>query len=267
MNKSVVQCCALFDRKCLFSFFESCFYMFVLYLLLLFCFVLNEWVSIYALISRDGFQQIIAKALVPNATTMCVRISHKKSYHLYYREVYLGHPMEVNSILETTNFCLWNGVVLTMPMVMFVWFVTSVFPKACFGAVWGCRFSCRMWRTGCFLGGCSSKVDEVPWDQSHLLVLHEKGSVSVWYMKGWLLTPEGTCMRKAGGSPHQACPLFALMPGEPRSWIWERPCVVCGLPSCSHFWRPSGQQGRRNGRRSHAPDTVEPKGTNVRTEG
>lgn len=68
MNKSVVQCCALFDGKCLLSFLKGCFCLFVL--CLLFCFVLfwrtSEFPSIsilYALILRDGFQQRIAKAL------------------------------------------------------------------------------------------------------------------------------------------------------------------------------------------------------------
>lgn len=55
--------------------------------LVLFCFVMkNKRVSVYALILRDGFQQIIAKALAANVTAACVRSAHKNHSHLYYRE-------------------------------------------------------------------------------------------------------------------------------------------------------------------------------------
>lgn len=76
--------------------FCVCFFCFVLL-----CFVSeNKQVSIYALISRDEFQQTIAKALATNGATACVRCSHKNGYHLYSREVNLGHQMQVKRIFK-----------------------------------------------------------------------------------------------------------------------------------------------------------------------
>lgn len=65
MHKSVLQCCSLFDRKCLLSFLKSCFYLFCVSFFVLF-WRTSKFPSIcivYALILRDGFQQIIAKTI------------------------------------------------------------------------------------------------------------------------------------------------------------------------------------------------------------
>lgn len=84
--------------------FVFAFFLLFCFVFALLCFVLeNKQVSISALISRDGFQQIIAKALATTGATACVRCSHKHGSHLYSREAYLGHQMQVKSTLKITN--------------------------------------------------------------------------------------------------------------------------------------------------------------------
>lgn len=157
-----------------------------------------------------------------------------------------------------------NSVVLVV--VILGRFPTSIFSKACFSAIFlFAAFSSQMLRSELFSGGCLWR--EIRYLSAKIISLSCTRSSQV-FQGG--LTPEGHTYVQGSWESTSDLPPIYRDAGRIRVMDLTT-AVYFGLVPCSHFWQPGQQWENRKWRQLPCFlflfDIVEPKGTNVRTEG